>query len=168
MAHPRSRVARVVSTRRLTAWSGLADQGYVNVASGGATIISSIAFNVRGTLIRHRGMVSYRPQAVNADLDMIGAIGVAIVSDQAFAIGVTGVPLPFTNADWGGWMVWRSFSSRWGFNDASGVLYEERSFEVDSKAMRKVRQNETLIFVAESQAGAMAVAEGVRHLVKLS
>ena len=65
-------------------------------------------------------------------------------------------------------MVWRSFAlhldvqSVVGF-DVQGMI----NFEVDSKAMRKLSPNETLLTVAESQVGAFDIAIPWRTLVKL-
>jgi len=92
----------------------------------------------------------------------------AIVSSEAFAAGVASVPEPYADSDWGGWMVWRSFCYRLQFEDGTGVQYPDWNFEIDSKAMRKVTPNETLVIVAESQAGVYSICFGIRTLVKLS
>jgi len=42
------------------------------------------------------------------------------------------------------------------------------NFEVDSKAMRKVGENEVLVTIAESQGGAFNISTPLRTLVKFS
>ena len=152
---------------RLTEWTGPALQSYVNVATTGATIVSSVAFEEPATVIRTRGRVSVAPQTFGADLEITGAIGMGIVTQEAFAAGVAAVPEPWTDADWGGWFVWRSFGYKFELVDATGTLQVDWGFEVDSKAMRKVSSNEVLVVVAESQLGAFKIFDGTRHLIKL-
>ena len=167
MARPRGRAFHG-SHKRLSTWIGLADQAYVAVASGGATIISSTVFVEPSTVVRTRGVVSIRTAATSADTSIVGAIGVCFVSEEVLAIGITAVPEPFSDADWGGWFVWRSFAYRFEFGDGTGFHFPGWEFEVDSKAMRKAGSNDAMIVVCESQVGALQVASPLRTLIKLS
>jgi len=167
VARPRHSFGRRGGQKRLTEWIGPADQGYLSVASAGATLIGFGSFETSATIVRTRGMVSIRA-AVSAGLDIIGAIGVGIVSTEAFTAGIASVPEPFSDADWGGWYVWRSFSYRFDSVTQVGVFPSVWDFEVDSKAMRKIGSNETLVIVAESQAGAYFVSAPLRTLVKIA
>ena len=78
------------------------------------------------------------------------AIGACVVSSQAVAIGVAAVPTPAIDAAsdlWflHGWLSGRfSFFSGSSFNEGS---YFEKDFE--SKAMRKVNDDEEIIFVID-------------------
>ena len=168
VARPHRNFGRV--SARLTDWVGPAAQGYVTVSAGGATIIASLAFEDPATIIRTRGMVSIIPQSHNADLNIVGAFGIGVVSAEAAAAGVASVPEPFSDADWGGWFVWRSFAytleALAGAEQFSVILYDW-NFEIDSKAMRKVTSNEVMVVVVESQAGALLAFDGTRHLIKL-
>ena len=119
-------------------------------------------------VIRTRGETSIIPSVVGADISIIGAIGMALVSTEAFNAGVASIPEQFSDADWSGWMVWRSFSLRVEFNSDTGTRLFMHDFQVDSKAMRKAGPNETLVIIAESQAGSYAVSAPWRVLVKLS
>ena len=155
--------------RRLTQWVGPADQGFINVASGGASIISSISFEEQTTAVRIRGDLTIIPQSSAADLTIVGAYGEGIVTQEAFAAGVASMPEPFTDGDWGGWMVWRSFSFRLEVGtDTTGFEFLPWDMEVDSKAMRKISPNEVLVAIAESQTGAFSISAPVRTLLKLS
>ena len=132
-------------------------------------MISSITFETPGTIVRSRGMITIQPQTYGADLSIVGAFGIGVVSNEALGIGVTAVPEPFSDADWGGWMVWRSFAGRVEFRSDVGLLFRDSTleYEIDSKAMRKVEPNSALVFVAESQQGAFAMAESIRVLQML-
>ena len=157
------------SSRRATQWIGPADQSYLAVAAVGATLISSFAFSEPAIVVRNRGMISVKPAAFTADLDIRGAFGMGIVSAEAFAAGVGSMPEPFSDADWGGWIVWRSFAWHFESGTASNDLTFPAStdFEIDSKAMRKASSNDVIVQIAESQGGAFNLFSGVRMLVKL-
>lgn len=168
MARPRSNFGHRSGPRRKVQWIGPAVQGYVSVANAGATLISvSTTFETAATLVRTRGQISVQPGSFAADLNIVGAFGCGIVSAEAGAIGITAIPTPFRDADWGGWYVWRSFSLHLDVQSAIGFSLEMENFEVDSKAMRKVGQNESLVWVAESQAGAFDISTPLRQLIKL-
>ena len=170
MTRPRSHrsFGRSGGPRRLTQWIGPADQNFVSVASGGGTLVAFGPLTEQTTIVRTRGMVTVRPAAVTVDLTVCGAFGVGIVSDEARVAGIASIPEPFSDADWGGWLVWRSFTYRFEFGTAVGIDFPNWSFEVDSKAMRKVSPNESFVFVAESQSGAYQISAPLRTLVKLS
>ena len=155
------------SVKRLSQWSQLADQGFVAVASAGSTLVSSTSFEEPGTIVRARGQISIRPASNVADVDIVGAFGIGLVSAEALAIGITAVPTPHSDVDWGGWMVWQSFALAFESITQAGVLQNSWSFEIDSKAMRKVETSSAMVFVAESQGGAFSFSENVRLLLKL-
>ncbi len=167
-AHIRAPFRGGGKSARLTQWIGPADQPFVAVASGGKTIIESVSFEEPLTIMRTRGMVSIQLQTFAGDLSIVGAFGIGIVSAEAFAAGVGSVPGPFTNADWGGWFVWRSFGHHFELQTAVAGFLGSWSMEIDSKAMRKVSPNEVMVVVAESEVGAFLLFDGTRHLTKLA
>ncbi len=169
MAHPRRSFSR--GPKRQVAWINSADQGYLTVSAGSKAIHQSFAPATAGllkpTIVRTRGVVSFKSTQAAADAEVIGAYGMAIVSDQAFAAGAASIPGPFTDADWDGWFLWGGIALSLQFVDATGVYVEDRLLEVDSKAMRKVSDNETVVFMVESQAVAFEFAAVFRELFKL-
>ncbi len=121
------------------------------------------------TVVRSRGFVSIRPTSFAADLSMGGAFGVCLVSDEAFTAGTAAIPRPFDDANWGGWMLWRAYAGRYEFHDATGsVIPANLAYELDSKAMRKVSENETIVLMCESQTGAIDCTFHLRQLLLLS
>jgi len=97
------------------------------------------------------------------------AIGMAVVSDQALAIGVTAVPTPFTDLSSDLWLL---HDIQMGFLVfGTGVGFQERraGAQVDSKAMRKVEDGQDLVVVIENAStslGTLGTVAG-RVLVKL-
>ncbi len=65
-------------------------------------------------------------------------------------------------------MVWQPFAFFFEFIDGTGTVFPASlSYEIDSKAMRKVEPNSAMVFVFESQVGAFDAIESVRLLLKL-
>ena len=155
--------------RRSSQWVASADQGYQNVSTGAKVILESNPGLINTTIVRTRGSISIAPQTMVADVDIQGAFGIGIVSDEAFAAGAASIPGPWTNGDWGGWFVWRPFAFQVEFIDGTGSrIVAWPQLEIDSKGMRKVAANETLVVMAESQGGAFSIAAPHRYLVKLA
>jgi len=168
-------VTRVGSKRQVT-WVGPADQDVIAIASGASAIVASFspfsgASMHKPTVIRTRGVVSVRPQSFSGDLGLGGAWGVCIVSDEAFAAGAGSIPRPFDDAGWDGWFVWQAFTGRFDVTtDVGRVGFANTSIthDIDSKAMRKVSDNETVVLMCESQTGALQAVMHLRMLFKLS
>jgi len=122
----------------------------------------------RPTVVRTRGEVMIHPSSSAADISVIGAYGLCVVTSDALAAGAASIPGPFDDADWEGWFVWRSFGIRFESITQAGVLLNAVHHEVDSKAMRKVGTNEAVVLMAESQVGAFTISMPLRLLIKLS
>ena len=93
----------------------------------------------------------------------------AVVSDQATAIGVTVVPTPVTDAGSDFWFLHAYLSASFTFLSAVGAVNDGRFYEIDSKAMRKVDVGQDLVVVGEktgTSSGLTLFTQG-RVLVKL-
>ena len=160
------------SAKRLTQWIGTADQGSVAIASGSSVLHSSFAPSafgmIRPTVVRVRGTAIFVPTAWSADLEFSGAYGMGIVSDQAVVGGVSAIPRPFDDDDWGGWLVHGYYWGDLEFGSATGTHPWPYTVEIDSKAMRKIGENESLVWVVESQSGACQAGIHTRTLMKLA
>ena len=174
----RSRSAfRQVHTRRLTAW-GLGPGGNtVTALSGtGQTILGAGVVMVseeKSTIVRVRGSLqAYLKTTAAADDGFHCAVGLALVTDEAFAVGATAVPGPISEIDWDGWMYHRIFDVHATGGTASDTIgLSVAQFEVDSKAMRKWDEGNTLMAVVEVVEGTtatMSVWFDTRILIKLS
>ncbi len=157
--------ARGGAPKRRSSWVGSADQGVVAVAGNASVILQSNATLIDTTIVRTRGILDVRPSTTGTSQQVLGAFGMLIVSDQAFAAGAGSVPGPWTDQD-ADWFVWEAISYLWEVTtDVGRLLGPVR--HIDSKAMRKVNQNETVVVVYESQATAVNVGSPFRMLVKL-
>ena len=109
-------------------------------AGGGVTLIRT-----RGT-----GVIHMDPGAIS-DMIFVG-IGLCIVTVDAFAIGATAMPGPLTDIDFDWW--WHSIFALGPVAVATELensIIGNVRFEIDSKAMRKIKPNETLAFMMEGQ-----------------
>ena len=154
-------------------WNGTDASGHAfqTVAQSSAVILLFQSFVEDFTLVRTRGLLSVASDQTAATEFQIGAVGIAIVSTAAFTAGAASVPTPVTEAAWDGWLWYQSFANRMVF--VSGVGLETPyavQFEIDSKAMRKVSADETLIVVAENASGAhgLSIAAPIRTLLKFA
>jgi len=149
-------------------WVAPADQNFVNVATGASGIIASLTPGESLTVIRNRGLLMITPQSFAADVTLVGAVGICVVSSQAFAAGAASIPGPFTDADWGGWLLWQPYGYFLEFTDGTGLRQADQQYTLDSKSMRKVTPNEVLVQMCESQVGAVSCSMTIRTLLKLS
>ncbi len=99
------------------------------------------------TLVRTRGEITVlqRTEAA-ADQTWCGAMGMIVVSDDAFAAGVGSVPGPLTDV-FDDWVVWVPFGGMSFGGIGPGELFFRKDF--DSRGMRKMKFGEVLINVIE-------------------
>ncbi len=131
-----------VSQKRLTSWFEFQPVEATLVAVGGTIFFSlnAAALALRPfTVVRSRFLVSIASDQVAASETQVGAVGLAVVSDQANAIGVTAVPTPITDMGSDLWFVHQLLYNEMIFGSAIGFQTQaQRIYEIDSKAMRKV------------------------------
>jgi len=111
--------------------------------------------------------VSSDQQAALEDFNV--AYGHAVVSDQAFAIGVTAVPTPVADAGSDLWYLHQWLGGRLQFNTAAGFGDYSIHHHIDSKAMRKVEDGQDMAIVLETGSGSngVRVFTAGRMLIKL-
>ncbi len=105
---------------------------------------------------------------LTADVLIVGAVGIGIVSAEAFTAGAASIPGPFSQAEWDGWMVWQPIQLTFEHFTSASALLSSVQAVVDSKAMRKVGANEVAVFMAESQAVAFDISVCIWTLIKLA
>jgi len=140
--------------RRTKQWdAGPNAVGQAVSATGGTIWTSGVATSIEVTIARIRGYFTLNLESIaGVGEGFAGAIGMGLVSSASFAIGVTAVPTPVTEAGWDGWMLHQFFDVRAitatiadGANAASIVFRTD----LDSKAMRKFQDDMTLMAVVE-------------------
>ena len=165
------------SLRRQTSW-GLGLSGLVTFsgtttqiwATGSQAILSGLIH------VRFRGSVTLGLRSGSAIGDgFSGAFGVCIVFENAFVAGVGSIPAPVTDISWDGWLVHQLFqltminSTHAAANQGTGGSYQR--YEVDSKAMRKIKNFDIMVGVIECVETGTSVMEATlqsRVLDKLS
>jgi len=158
--------------RRKTLWIGVAI-AQQSVTAAGGTIFNSLnaaALALRPfTVVRSRFTIMVRSDQTAASEDFFGAYGIAVVSDQALAIGVTAVPTPVVDSSSDLWLAHTFFMGSVRSPSAASQYLGGIYANFDSKAMRKVEDGQDLITVTEFSGvgNGMVVASAGRILVKL-
>jgi len=174
MARRRGFVKRGGVARRETAWIAIAPTNSVIAAAGGAVLFAGL--NAAGlalrpfTIVRTRGIFQISSDQVAATEFYHAALGIAVVSDQALAIGITAVPTPDLDRGSDLFFVFEeefgeiSFSSAIGFVEPVGATRHW-----DSKAMRKVEIGSDIAVTIEASSisNGVNVRKAGRMLVKL-
>ncbi len=145
--------------------------GFTAVAASTKVLLGS--FTVAGaseTMRRTRGLVQWTTNQILASEFSIGAFGMCVVTEDAFAAGVASIPGPFTDAGSDVWFVHQFMMHSFQF--ASGVGIEGQfgnQYEIDSSAMRKVSEEQRVVLVVENGSANGAVfAFGIRLLASAS
>ena len=155
--------------RRKTLWLQFQPTN-VTLGSGSSALIFSLnaaALALRPfTLVRsHFEIMTRSDQSAAVEQQLVG-VGMAVVSDESRAVGITAIPTPISEL---GSSLW--FLNRLIFGQESTVIDTSmgaRTVAVDSKAMRKVEVGQDIVIVGEASAtGEAAILTlGGRILVK--
>ena len=166
--------------KRLTSWSVGAESALVSLTSTGSALwLTGVVPAQSGlTIVRTRGeFLAYLTAASGVNNGFTGAVGLGIVSTEAFAAGVASVPTPLSDSDWDGWL-WHSFFHLMSGAIMDGTAAADTNLEntvqvrlpIDSKAMRKLPDGWTVIGVVQATeigTASMSFFGNSRMLVKL-
>ena len=155
---------------RTSVWVGFSLAATITAST--ATIIGTLnaaALALRPfTIVRTRGYLLWSSDQAAVNEDPRGVMGWTVVSEEAAAAGAASLPDPSTNSD-ASWFVYEpyavdfQFLSSVGFDGDSGM-----GRMVDSKAMRKVENNDQMTVIATEVGAHGAVIKFIgRMLVKL-
>ena len=123
-------------------WTGLAPAAFTAVPAASKVLISTVVLANPGideTILRVVGGVRVISDQVVAIEDQLGAIGMHLITDTAFAIGITAIPDPVTDINDDGWFMYQAFGQRIsivsavGFDGNMGEFYP-----IDSSAKRVI------------------------------
>ncbi len=152
MARQFTRSRGRLGSRRETSWFPI-DVSFSGVGSAGI-ILNSLTTAEKAkrpfTILRTHLAVKLASDQLAASEVQIGAIGLAVVSDQASAIGITAVPTPLTDLGSDLWFVHQVILGSFLFGTGVGFIEPGgQVFMIDSKAMRKVNDAEDVVIVGE-------------------
>jgi len=144
-------------TKRLTEWALCTSAAAPTVLAAGTKAVvvlfsaAALVAIAPATIVRSRMLLSISSDQSGASEVQIGALGVGIVNDVAGALGVTALPGPVTDCGWPGWFVHQWFFNEFQFISGTGTQSRvERQYEIDSKAMRKLKGEEALVIMIEN------------------
>ena len=152
------------ATKRHTDWGFGPDM--LNVAMSSSTKVigtTSLTIGEQQTVVRLRGLIHVNLLTATAAGDgFFGATGIAIVNTDAFNVGVTAIPGPFTDANWDAW-IWHSFFDVRAVTatiaDGVNANAVSQRIEVDSKAMRRWDPADTMVWLVEGTESGTASCE---------
>ena len=149
------RNSRVItrSKPRVSQWTATVPQTAVTVLAAATAIIDSTFVtdvNNPETLIRVRGNLMVQTDQNGASETPFGAIGMAVVSNEAVAAGVAAILTPYAEGDSDYWFMHQYWAAPIRFGTAVGFQNVGVQYVIDSKAMRKVTPDQTIILVMEN------------------
>ena len=155
------------SIRRATFWGrSPADTAPVALAAATSIFDSSFVTNVDLTVVRIRGYIAVSTDQNVAGENVLGAVGFAVVSEEAASVGVGSLPTPYTDQDSGLWLSHRYWSQRFQHSSDTGWSNQGFSnFSFDSKAMRKMQPSTRLVIVVENGAAAFGAVYNIFYSV---
>jgi len=173
----RGRIIRGGRSVRDTIWFSMTETRTAAASANTATLLLTLnaaALSLRPfTIVRSLFHHSVRSDQTGASENFDAALGVAVVSDQATAIGVTAVPTPFTDLGSDLWLLHNIIDGHFLFISGVGVEANSTSprggMTVESKAMRKVESGQDIAVVIENSSISSGTQNYVagRMLVKL-
>ncbi len=148
---PRTRPGKKIDFKQWSSIPGL----ILSSAAGGLLQGGSLAFLAPATILRCRGYVQamFDETAQPGDQAVL-TYGLGIVSSDAFAAGAASMPDPAGEPEYP-WLWWGEIflESRWatgaGNPQPAGWGPDRMRLDVDTKAMRKVKPGESLMWAIE-------------------
>ena len=170
----RSRFPRIGgSYRRKVSWDRGPRGDLASTAGGVQLFTTAVQAAVDDlTVVRVRGELLISLLAASTVGSFMSfAFGMCIVTENAFGVGVTAVPAPFSDGAWDGWLVHLQGTVLAQTADPNGGNSDSYRAIIDSKAMRKTHQTDVMIGVIEwhDEVGVVSVESVLqtRHLSKL-
>jgi len=149
-------VLRGGANRRATVWLGAPMVSTTLAANN--TVVLLLSLNAAALALRPFTIVRTRGNwLLNSDQEVASerfgaALGIAVVSDQATAIGISALPTPITDASSDMFLLYEAWVGHATFDVTAVVSMStnEQPRSIDSKAMRKVNDGQDIVTVIES------------------
>ncbi len=131
--------------------SWVAVSGFAVLMTGNSTnVTAGLAVTTTGTILRCLTEYCIAPSSAPAANDGVTvAVGLGIVSDDAFTLGAAALPDPVGDEGYP-WLYWASHRFMFPGTDpeAAGATTQVRRV-VDARAMRKIRPEQTITWVVQ-------------------
>jgi len=169
------RGAHAIAQKRLTTWFQFVP-AEINLSSANSAVLvfslNAAALALRPfTIVRTRFVWHMFSDQGAANESQQMAAGIAVVSDEATAVGVTAVPTPMSSLGSDLWFVHEILLDRFQLVTAAGFTSPTGRFTtIDSKAMRKVDVGQDVVVVLQNGATSEGTSSviGGRMLVKVN
>ena len=149
--------------RRETAWiAGISSTAVTNLAANTGLFAGTLSASAQAlrpfTVIRVRGELWVASDQEAADRVAFGAVGFSVVSDQAAAVGITALPGPITDEGSDLFFLHQFWLASVRVISAIGADFNDfRRYSLDSKAMRKINEDQDLAVTIDNQAAGAGV-----------
>ena len=141
-------------------WSDLSD--VLTVVASGKVLLAGLTSTIelQQTILRVRTMLGVGSDQVIASEQQIGAFGMIIVTDDAFAAGASAIPGPVSDPS-ADWFVYQPFIQSFQFDTAAGFDHAAfHQYDVDSKAKRVLEATETVAIMIELASDSEGITTG--------
>ena len=129
-----------MTQKRVTnmSWTGFVQPALQALPAASKVIVGSFVLDTAfdETLLRTRGAMLFNSDQIAAGEEVIGALGMILVSEDAFAAGIASIPSPVNDIDNDGWVLWHPVVNQFRATQSSQQVISH----FDSKAKRIVRQ----------------------------
>ncbi len=170
--HQYRRAAPSRSGRRQSLWLDIVTTETTLAGAPSVALLNSLsaaALALRPfTIVRTRGTLLVLSDQSGASESYGAALGFAVVSLQASNIGVSAVPTPVTDKGSDLFFVFENLFDRFQFGDNTGEQSNSgRMIQYDSKAMRKVNDDQDIVVTIENEINGAIVIHSARMLLEL-
>ena len=160
------------AVRRKVLWFGTAEAAVDWTAVAGSAKLLVLTTNIADpvTIVRNRGLLGVRSDQSVATEDQIGAWGMAVVTADAANAGAASLPGPMTDSSFP-WLMFEPFAQSFVFKSGIGVYPSFGDMRlVDSRAMRKITEGQSLVLMYESgvNSAGVDVLANMRTLLKVA
>jgi len=157
---PRRKVGWEQGPGKTTAQAAISTSSSVIVDAALSVLLDGL------TLVRTRGQLLLRlTSATSEGNGFQGAFGIGVATTAAVVAGAASVPTPITEQAWDGWLYWTPIILRsvgvmdgTAANDADSInaVSAVQRIDVDSKAMRKLKADDSIYAILEVTEGGTA------------
>ncbi len=144
---------------RLTEWAAVTSGAAFTVPGVSVILFASFSQATLAalgnlTLVRIRGLIHWGTD-LGASIGIekpFGAFGIAVVKEAARAVGVSALPLPFTDASDDMWLAHQFLGATGGLvgGGEGGGGWVDQYIDMDSKAMRKIEDGDAIVMIFEN------------------
>ena len=154
-------------TRRQTLWlASTAETGVSGLAANTIVFDQSLTTAEKArrpfTVVRTRGRLWVQSDQASGNEEPLGALGFAVVSDQAVTIGVTALPAPILDQASDLWFVWEPWAASVKVATAASIMQGFSEYAIDSKAMRKVEEGQDIVVMLQNN----SAAHGMQYILE--